>query len=52
MARLRALADQHQVTLIEDCSQAYWAKYDGKLVGTMGDIGCFSLQQTKHITCG
>lgn len=52
MERLRTLADQHQVALIEDCAQAFWAKYEGKLVGTMGDIGCFSLQQTKHITCG
>jgi perosamine synthetase len=52
MARLRTLADQHHLALIEDCSQAYWAKYDGKLVGTIGDLGCFSLQQTKHITCG
>ena len=52
MARLRSLADQHHVALIEDCAQAYWAKYDGKLAGTMGDIACFSLQQTKHITCG
>lgn len=52
MARLRGLADQYQLALIEDCAQAYWAKYDGKLVGTIGDLACFSLQQTKHITCG
>jgi perosamine synthetase len=52
MARLRTIADQNHIALIEDCAQAYWAKYDGKLVGTMGDIACFSLQQTKHITCG
>lgn len=52
MARLRAIADQHHIALIEDCAQAYWAKYDGKLVGTLGDIACFSLQQSKHITCG
>jgi dTDP-4-amino-4,6-dideoxygalactose transaminase len=52
LARLRALADQHHVALIEDCAQAYWAKVDGKLVGTLGDMACFSLQQSKHITCG
>lgn len=52
MARLRTIADQHHIALIEDCAQAYWAKYGGKLVGTLGDIACFSLQQTKHITCG
>jgi dTDP-4-amino-4,6-dideoxygalactose transaminase len=52
MAALRSLADAHGLMLIEDCSQAYWAEYDGKLAGTMGDISCFSLQQSKHVTCG
>lgn len=52
ISALRRIADEHHVTLIEDCSQAYWAELDGKLVGTMGDLACFSLQQSKHITCG
>jgi perosamine synthetase len=52
MKELLALAKARGIVLIEDCSQAYWAEYDGKLVGTMGDIGCFSLQQSKHMTCG
>lgn len=49
---LAAIARQHNVALIEDCSQAYWAEYKGQLVGTLGDIACFSLQQSKHMTCG
>lgn len=52
MARLRALADQHHLVLIEDCAQAYWARFEGKLVGTLGDLACFSLQQSKHIASG
>jgi dTDP-4-amino-4,6-dideoxygalactose transaminase len=52
MRALRAIADRHKLALIEDCSQAYWAEVDGKLVGTLGDMACFSLQQSKHITCG
>ncbi len=52
MRALRAIADKHGLALIEDCSQAYWAECDGKLVGTLGDIAAFSLQQSKHITCG
>ncbi|MGH9689409.1 MAG: DegT/DnrJ/EryC1/StrS family aminotransferase, partial [Candidatus Acidiferrales bacterium] len=52
MRALRQIADQHHVALIEDCSQAYWAEFDGRLVGTIGDLACFSLQQSKHITCG
>lgn len=38
--------------LIEDCAQAFCATYKGTPVGTIGDIGCFSLQQTKHMTAG
>lgn len=49
---LRALADQHKLVLIEDCAQAWGAKYRGQPIGTLGDIACFSLQNSKHITCG
>ena len=38
--------------MIEDCAQSYLATAGGKTVGTWGDIGCFSLQQGKHITTG
>lgn len=40
------------IALIEDCSQAHFAEYRGQKVGTFGDFGCFSLQQSKQITCG
>jgi dTDP-4-amino-4,6-dideoxygalactose transaminase len=40
------------IRLIEDCAQAFGCTYKGKPVGTLGDIGCFSLQQTKHMTAG
>ncbi len=52
MASLRKLADERKLVLIEDCSQAYWAEYKGNLAGTIGDMACFSLQQSKHVTCG
>jgi dTDP-4-amino-4,6-dideoxygalactose transaminase len=52
MGALRKIADRHELKLIEDCSQAYWAEFENRLVGTLGDIACFSLQQSKHITCG
>ncbi|HEY3841426.1 MAG TPA: DegT/DnrJ/EryC1/StrS family aminotransferase [Bryobacteraceae bacterium] len=52
MTALREIADRHRLMLIEDCSQAWWAEHQGRRVGTIGDIACFSLQQTKHITCG
>jgi perosamine synthetase len=46
------LAKRHQLAVIEDCAQAFLAEDRGRLVGTMGTIGCFSLQQGKHITTG
>ncbi len=49
---LRALADRHNLILIEDCCQAWGAKYRGRPIGTVGHIACFSLQNSKHITCG
>ncbi|MBO0720328.1 MAG: DegT/DnrJ/EryC1/StrS family aminotransferase, partial [Blastocatellia bacterium] len=49
---LRQIAGRRNLVLIEDCAQAYWATYDGRKVGTIGDMACFSLQQSKHITCG
>jgi dTDP-4-amino-4,6-dideoxygalactose transaminase len=52
MESLRKIADEQKIALIEDCSQAYWAEYKGNLAGTMGDMACFSLQQSKHVTCG
>jgi len=52
MTALRALADKHNLVLIEDCCQAWGARYDGQPIGTQGHIACFSLQNSKHITCG
>ena len=52
MDALVAICRRHGIVLIEDASQAYWAEYKGKRAGSMGDMACFSLQQSKHITCG
>jgi len=49
---LKALADRHNLVLIEDCAQAWGARYRGKPIGTVGHLACFSLQNSKHITCG
>lgn len=40
------------IAVIEDCAQAFLSRHKGQLVGTIGDIGAFSLQQGKHITAG
>ncbi len=52
MAKIKALAEARGVALIEDCAQSFLATHGGKSVGTFGALGCFSLQQGKHITTG
>lgn len=49
---LRALADAHGVVLIEDNAQAPLAMESGRLAGTVGHIGVFSLNYHKHIHTG
>lgn len=49
---LRAIADRHKLILIEDCCQAWGARYRGQPIGTVGDIACWSLQDSKQITTG
>jgi len=49
---LKSIADRHKLVLIEDCAQAWGARYRGQPVGTLGHLACWSLQNSKHITCG
>lgn len=52
MDALMALAKRHGLKVIEDCAQAHAARYKGRLVGTIGDVGVFSLNVNKAIHCG
>lgn len=52
MTAIMELCRSRGVAVIEDCAQSFNARHAGELVGTLGDIGCFSLQQGKHITTG
>lgn len=52
MGPIQQLASSHDLPVIEDAAQAFFAEYRGERVGTIGDIGCFSLQQGKHMTTG
>jgi perosamine synthetase len=49
---IKRVADAHGIPVIEDCAQAFLATQHGRLVGTIGAIGAFSLQQGKHMTTG
>lgn len=52
MDSIMALAKKHNLYVIEDCAQAPMGKYKGKPVGTIGDLGVFSLNYHKHIHTG
>lgn len=47
-----AVAKARNIPVIEVCAQSYMAKQNGRLTGTIGDIGAFSMQQGKHMTTG
>lgn len=52
MDRLQSVAQASALRLIEDAAHALPARYKGRMVGTMGDITCFSFYATKTLTTG
>lgn len=52
MDEIGALATQHGLPVIEDCAQAHGARWAGRPAGSLGDVGAFSMQQGKVLTCG
>lgn len=52
LSALRILCDERGLILIEDCAQAFGCTYAGKPVGTFGEVGCYSYNEFKHISCG
>ena len=52
MDEIMAIANEHDLYVIDDCAQAHGAKYKGKPVGSIGHIGCWSFCQDKIITTG
>ena len=47
MAAVMRVARRHKLMVIEDCAQAFGASFRGKRVGTIGDLGCFSISSYK-----
>jgi dTDP-4-amino-4,6-dideoxygalactose transaminase len=52
MDELKAVADEHNLFLIEDCAQAFGASYKGRPIGSMGHAGTFSFNVFKTVTAG
>jgi len=52
MDALKRISNKYSLILIEDACQAIGGTYKGKPLGTIGDLGCFSFDFVKTITCG
>lgn len=52
MKQVSDLAQRHGLAVIEDCAQAHGARWENKRVGTIGNIGTFSMQNGKVLTAG
>jgi len=52
LGALKAICDKHNLILLEDACQAIGGSYDGKPLGSYGDLGCFSFDYVKTVTCG
>lgn len=49
MKPIQELCKKYRLRLVEDCAQSHGAKFDGKMTGTFGDIGCFSFYPSKNM---
>jgi dTDP-4-amino-4,6-dideoxygalactose transaminase len=52
MDSVNKVAKAHKLKVVEDACQAWLAEYKGKRVGSLGDLGCFSFQNSKHLPSG
>jgi dTDP-4-amino-4,6-dideoxygalactose transaminase len=52
MDELLVLAHEHELTVVEDAAHAFGSEYRGRMVGSIGDLACFSFDPVKNITCG
>jgi len=52
MDKIMGIAKKHNLYVLEDACQAPGAEWHGRKVGAIGDLGCFSFQASKNITCG
>lgn len=51
MQALQSLAQEHRLFIVEDVAQAFGGSYEGRALGTLGDIGCYSFFPSKNLGC-
>ena len=49
MDKIMEIANRHNLPVIEDCAQSHESRFNGKMTGTFGKIGCFSFYPTKNM---
>lgn len=52
MNKIMDIAKRNNLLVVEDSAHGLESTYNGKYLGTIGDIGCYSFHETKNITCG
>lgn len=48
-SEVKKIADKYGLFVVEDCAQAHGALYEGKMAGTLGELGCFSFYPGKNL---
>ncbi len=53
MEAIEKIAEEHSLYILEDCAQCFLAHdHRGKIAGTIGDVGSWSFENSKHLSCG
>lgn len=52
MNKIIEIANRYKIPVVEDAAQAVMAKYNGKYLGTIGELGAYSFHETKNYTMG
>ncbi len=52
LPRIKEVAERHGLFILEDCAHAHGTEWEGRKVGAIGDVGTFSFQGSKSLTCG
>lgn len=52
MDRILSIARAHRLRVVEDAAQGVNSRYNGKALGAIGDLGCYSFHETKNYICG